>query len=1025
MHRVLCVFLLVSVLGERIAPKLKWGQDVPSLFFQVKVKCTAEDPGPSLSIDRFQLNCGNHTLDFALREDILMDPSDSSCKILPRAVSCKLKKRNRRLWDRLTVEEGGTVGFGSIDFDNWPEPKKEVAPEIAYTLPSNAAAVPEMNSTQIQLLVAQGTMVVVDVLYPWCGACSEYQKPFIEVARQSDSNDGLVFAWLDASKDRKFARSFNATCADDEVATSSGAADDDNDAAAAAAAASAADAQAAKIGKSEACVLHILKRSEAPVRMLLAPNSNELGFSRGGQHLSARISAYTLPLISSVTAKDVESFVSVARIRRVDAVIGYNMQASVVDLNEGSEGGYYEQCFRTTALNMREQFAFGSTDTTDASNDGTPYLKIYFTPEEAASVPEGGTTIQIASESTTIQFSPLPSTGEAAAPTAAAVSACSLDLWRELKSASLPVMEYTPNLYYEYNRLALPLLLVFLGAEAGYSDEIADEKLQKQLTSVLQLHSIYKGRVATAFVKVPVGKGAKPALSHVQAMMKDFGFGQEGSEMTFPRVCLASSLYPDASRYVYDGGYASSDGDSSSGDGAASQGNSTVEQFVAGVLEQLESGTDSTNSDAVMKSHYMSQPVHNSYSDWVEKGSGAAAVEYAGSPKRVGEVKVLVHSVLEHELDVLVHSAATTASDESTAVNNTEVLVGVLARRYCSAMTEGVGHTADAISQRQRQRKRQRHRHKVEVLTKQIADVLKGVAGILPATFDAETNYPDPRYFPVKQSANSTVRRDEGAMGLYFFTSSASVKGKGKGKDKAKEGGEEAKGDADGTCTVEPRVSGTHYKGALKMKDVLKWLKRRSSSVRDGWDRCYIEGCVTIKSALARLARKKDDDKDERGRVAEAKEKAIAAAEKEDLTYQYGLFDGVVKQVYTKGIEGEGPPVEGAQVVVHYTGSLEDGTQFCSSLKVGRVCLHVQHAPSPHRSFVCVFFQADPLVVRLGNKNGIECWDRALSTMLKHEGAMITCDGKFAKTAPPGAKVDLIPFGAKVKYDLYLVDFKA
>jgi FKBP-type peptidyl-prolyl cis-trans isomerase len=31
----------------------------------------------------------------------------------------------------------------------------------------------------------------------------------------------------------------------------------------------------------------------------------------------------------------------------------------------------------------------------------------------------------------------------------------------------------------------------------------------------------------------------------------------------------------------------------------------------------------------------------------------------------------------------------------------------------------------------------------------------------------------------------------------------------------------------------------------------------------------------------------------------------------------------------------EGPPAQGSKMIVHYTGTLEDGTQFGSSLKVG------------------------------------------------------------------------------------------
>jgi hypothetical protein len=88
------------------------------------------------------------------------------------------------------------------------------------------------------------------------------------------------------------------------------------------------------------------------------------------------------------------------------------------------------------------------------------------------------------------------------------------------------------------------------------------------------------------------------------------------------------------------------------------------------------------------------------------------------------------------------------------------------------------------------------------------------------------------------------------------------------------------------------------------------------------------------------------------------------------------------------------------------------------------VCLTYACFASALYLFVIVgALQEDPLVVTLGNKNGIDCWNRALSTMTKEEGAVVTCQPEFAKTAPPGAKVDLIMPGQAVKYDLFLVDF--
>jgi hypothetical protein len=108
-----------------------------------------------------------------------------------------------------------------------------------------------------------------------------------------------------------------------------------------------------------------------------------------------------------------------------------------------------------------------------------------------------------------------------------------------------------------------------------------------------------------------------------------------------------------------------------------------------------------------------------------------------------------------------------------------------------------------------------------------VADVLKGVEGVLPATYDVAVNYADPSFFPVKDSKKRFNKRDEGPMGLYFFDGVGACaedgKARGAAASSAKGGGQVGSAR---TCAANSEV--VHYKGALKLMDVLKWLKKKS-----------------------------------------------------------------------------------------------------------------------------------------------------------------------------------------------------
>jgi hypothetical protein len=196
--------------------------------------------------------------------------------------------------------------------------------------------------------------------------------------------------------------------------------------------------------------------------------------------------------------------------------------------------------------------------------------------------------------------------------------------------------------------------MVFIGVDASADAETRQAEQARSLNQVLQLAMAYKGRVATVFVNVPLrtnsgGKrgsvGKKLHSSpYVRRMLMDFGIGGSSAEKkpdaTFPRVCVASSLHPDARRYDYGGG--------------VGERNYTVREFVGSVLDyedefsyggtvatgkpsssdregsavDREGGAVDREGSAVARTdlgiapYQMSMPMHSAYHHWDAHGAG-------------------------------------------------------------------------------------------------------------------------------------------------------------------------------------------------------------------------------------------------------------------------------------------------------------------------------------------------------------------------------------------------------------------
>eukprot|EP01129_Flabellula_baltica_P001098 TRINITY_DN1100_c0_g1_i1.p1 TRINITY_DN1100_c0_g1~~TRINITY_DN1100_c0_g1_i1.p1 ORF type:complete len:455 (-),score=149.71 TRINITY_DN1100_c0_g1_i1:22-1278(-) len=107
---------------------------------------------------------------------------------------------------------------------------------------------------------------------------------------------------------------------------------------------------------------------------------------------------------------------------------------------------------------------------------------------------------------------------------------------------------------------------------------------------------------------------------------------------------------------------------------------------------------------------------------------------------------------------------------------------------------------------------------------------------------------------------------------------------------------------------------------------------------------------------------------------------------------------GVVKEIITQG-RGSATPAAGASVKMHYTGTLEDGTQFDSSVERGT-----------------------PFEFVVGEGNVIKGWDLVVPTMKKGEKAKVTLRSDYAY-GDTGAGEN-IPPGATLIFEMELIEFE-
>ncbi|KAK1124519.1 hypothetical protein K0M31_006869 [Melipona bicolor] len=107
---------------------------------------------------------------------------------------------------------------------------------------------------------------------------------------------------------------------------------------------------------------------------------------------------------------------------------------------------------------------------------------------------------------------------------------------------------------------------------------------------------------------------------------------------------------------------------------------------------------------------------------------------------------------------------------------------------------------------------------------------------------------------------------------------------------------------------------------------------------------------------------------------------------------------GVLKEIIKEGV-GDETPSPGNTVIVHYIGTLLDGTKFDSSKD-----------------------RNEPFQFELKKGSVIKAWDIGVATMKKNEVAVLTCAPKYAygkNGSPPK-----IPPDATLKFEIEMIDWK-
>jgi len=190
------------------------------------------------------------------------------------------------------------------------------------------------------------------------------------------------------------------------------------------------------------------------------------------------------------------------------------------------------------------------------------------------------------------------------------------------------------------------------------------------------------------------------------------------------------------------------------------------------------------------------------------------------------------------------------------------------------------------------------------------------------------------------------------------------------------------------------------YKGALAQSDLLKFLAKNVKKVKAGWEEKVKPKLKEIKDRITEHKNKlaaieetrKDDALVEKNRLDEL----VKDVKKIDVSP--AKDGGIIKQILKPGDGVYRNPKSGDKVTAHYSGTLEDGSKFDSSVDRGQ-----------------------PFEFEIGKGAVIPCWDVAMMTMLKGEKALLTCTSEHGYRERGAG--DRIPPHATLRFEVELISW--
>eukprot|EP00049_Salpingoeca_infusionum_P000370 m.39452 g.39452 ORF g.39452 m.39452 type:complete len:797 (-) comp10309_c0_seq1:1489-3879(-) len=145
------------------------------------------------------------------------------------------------------------------------------------------------------------------------------------------------------------------------------------------------------------------------------------------------------------------------------------------------------------------------------------------------------------------------------------------------------------------------------------------------------------------------------------------------------------------------------------------------------------------------------------------------------------------------------------------------------------------------------------------------------------------------------------------------------------------------------------------YKGKVKRKPMLEWLRTKVTAIDAAWDSVSQK----LDEAYDKLRAKAREDKE----FSKQKDEWLSSLPEEEVA------DGIVKQVIEAG---DGIPVpNGHRARVIYKGWLTNGKKFDET-------------------------EEEPFAFTVGGKQAIECWDVGVAAMTRGEKALLTCQADKA-----------------------------